>query len=463
MKKSNGEKAVMKILIISLVILSLLVLVNADNITGNLTIFPDAPKTTLDTTLDNQTFLDNVTTNVTIPVDNITTNITDTNITVTNVTDDTNITNVTLPVIVNNTNTTIINYTQINNDLNNTLNNLTQISNSTTVTTQGEPLNSTAGDNATCFLIDNFDTYNVTINGTVIQKNITLSINLCYNETTIYCDSEVATNLYFINITNPSCGGNGCQGSNVQKISNYYDISNMNAGNSTDPTIFVCWAKKKQDGYTMWTWKSLNLVQDPNSIYIFDFSNSSFLENNYNVTNTTVYNITNSIENNITNNITTNMTYVYNITNNIENNVSANLTSIENRLTALEEWRATVDSTLDYIIKIINTINGVLQNKVINYNFSGSTFQADNYNVTQATVNNVTNNVTNNIINNITSEVDQIYNITNNITNTVMPDNATLIDVQSRLTILEQWRITVDSTLNYILNVLNEISKKLNL
>ena len=378
----------------------------------------------------------------------------------TNVT--TNLTDITLPPLINETTNqtnSSLNLTDINNQLNNTLNNLTNIlGNLTTPADSTSTYNSTS-DNATCYSMDNYDVYNITINGTVIEREINLSIVMCVNQTTIYCNSETPTNIYYINLTDAPCGGNGCQGSNVKKIDNYYDISNFNA---SAPNVFVCWAKKKQDSYTMWTYKTINLYPDPNSFYIFDFSNSTFLENNYNVTNTTIYNITNQETNNITNNITTNMTLIYNITNNIDGgNITQNLTDIENRLTALEQWRADVETTLNYIVQTLDTINKVLQNKMFTYNFSGSHFQADNYNVTNAVVNNITTNITNNIVNNITSEIDKVYNITNNVTITEVPDNATITDVKNRLTLLEQWKVDAMNLINYLTNSLDEIMHKL--
>jgi len=457
MKKRNVYCLYLVFLILSVSILS--ISINAtvtddlnqtnvtDNSSLNFTILPDTP---LNVTINNSTN-DTIITNVTMGTnDTIDTNVT------------TNDTNITLPPLINQTinqTNSSLNLTDINNQLNNTLNNLTTIlENITTPADSTSTYNSTL-DKATCYSIDNYDVYNITINGTVIEREINLSIVMCVNETTIYCNSETPTNMYYINLTDANCGGNGCQGKNVQKIDNYYDISNFNA---SAPNVFVCWAKKKQDGYTMWTYKTINLYPDPNNFYIFDFSNSTFLENNYNVTNTTVNNITTQVTNNITNNITTNMTLIYNITNNIDGgNITQNLTDIEDRLTVLEKWRVDVENTLGYIINMLNVINRILQDKLVTYDFSGSTFKSDNYNVTQSEVNNVTTNITNNIVNNITSEIDKVYNITNNVTVTEVPDNATITDVQNRLTLLEQWKVDAMNLINYLTNALDEIMHKL--
>lgn len=86
-------------------------------------------------------------------------------------------------------------------------------------------------------------------------------------------------------------------------------------------------------------------------VFFLDFSNSQFVENNYNITDETVYNITNNITNDILNTITNNNTYVYNITNNI---LAENLTGLETRVSVLESWKEQVNKTLEYIVNKLN-------------------------------------------------------------------------------------------------------------
>ena len=389
-------------------------------------------------------------------VDNVTNVENMTNVTnLENVTNVTNIENMTNATNVDNvTNVTNINLTQINNTLTNILNNLTSIEN--LINETNETFNFSSLDNSTCYYAESQDEYNITINGTDIPKNITIHIALCYNQTTVYCESDTPIHLYMINLTNVPCGGNGCSGENVQQISNFYNIQDVNF---TNPWIFVCWSKKKQDYNNLWLYQSLALTEDKSNVFIFDFSNSTFLSNEYNITNTTIFNITNDYSNNITNNIS----YFYNITNNIENNMTANLTDIENRLTLLEQWKESIINLLDELNRklehISYQIDKILESLVRKtvYNFSNSVFKAEEYNVT----NKILSNITNNITNNLTTEIVKEYNITNNITTFVIPENLT--NVENRLTVLEQWRLDVTETINFLINMINELAKKVGL
>jgi hypothetical protein len=94
------------------------------------------------------------------------------------------------------------------------------------------------------------------------------------------------------------------------------------------------------------------------NIFLIDFSGSHFIENNYNVTNETVYNITNNITNDIINNETNNFNYVYNITNNIS---AENFTELEERVSVLETWKQQVIQTLDYLVQKFNELFAKLE------------------------------------------------------------------------------------------------------
>lgn len=299
-------------------------------------------------------------------------------------------------------------------------------------------------NNSICYFSNVYDDYNMTVNGTNITKQIALNVTVCYNQTLVYCfnDDNSSVYLYRINGSDEQCNNHGCD---AQKVSNPYDATNdVVSGNDT--ILFVCWSKKQQDGWSVWSSKGMTLFNQ--NINVFDFSNSSFIVNDYNVTNTTVYNITNNITNEVVNNITNNFTYYYNITNNLTDNVTLNLTDIETRLTTLEEWRLQVTETLDYMVQIIDTLQKIIYEKIYVFNFSNSNFVANEYNVTNETVNNITNNITNNVTNNITNDISHIYNITNNITSNISAEQlAQVEDIKARLNILEEWRAIVDNML----------------
>jgi hypothetical protein len=158
------------------------------------------------------------------------------------------------------------------------------------------------------------------------------------------------------------------------------------------------------------------------------------------------------------NNITNNFTYYYNITNNLTDNVTLNLTGIEERLTALEQWRVTVTETLDYMVQIIDTLQKIIHDKIFVYNFSNSNFVANQYAITNETVNNITNNITNNVTNNITNDISHIYNITNNITSNVSAEQIAQVEaIKVRLNLLEEWGVTVNNLINILNQRINDL------
>jgi hypothetical protein len=353
-----------------------------------------------------------------------------------------NTTNTTIPnntTILNNTNLSIINQT-----LGNILNNLTNDS------------NYTISNNSICHSTYSSTDYNITVNGTNVSKIIELSVNLCYNESMIYCygNGSRPESLFRVNLSNLTCRNEVCK--EAELMPNPYNITDQTFD---EATAFLCMGKKVQDGWSLWAYKAINLYSEDN-IFYFDFSNSSFITNDYNVTNTTVYNITNNITNDIINNITNNFTYVDNITNDVLNNITANLSWLEARVAALEEWRIQVDETLRYLINIIDTINKLLEKNIFLLDFSGSHFTDNQYAITNETIYNITNNITRNITNNETNNFTHIYNITNNITNNITAEDLT--NIETRVTNLEVWKEQVNETLNLIMNLVNNIVERIN-
>jgi hypothetical protein len=342
--------------------------------------------------------------------------------------------------IINFTNTTIINNT--NTELNNT--NLTELFNNLTEFNNSLPLFSTGNilENSECYHNSVYTDYNLTINETRIPKQISLNISICYNQTLVYCfdNNNSSVYLYRINSSDSSCNNHGC---NHEEVTNPYDARDDASNLGDDIILFICWGEKKQDGYSIWASNGMSLYNQ--HINIFDFSNSSFISNEYKITNTTIINITNNAINNITNNYS----YYYNITNNIRENSTVNLSEIENRLAALEEWRLTVIETLNHLALIINTLEDIIYNKLFVYDFSNSNFIVNRHDVANETIYNITNNITNNINNNIT----YFYNITNNITTDLSYEQKQEIEnIKQRLNVLEEWAVTINS----LIDILNE-------
>jgi hypothetical protein len=436
-KDVKAEKKVSFALIVGVIILTLLIVVNAEenitNVTENIT-------------LNDSNFTLNITLNETNTTLENSTNFTLENTTLTNTTLE-NITNITLG---NSTDTNISNSTNITTNLSLINQTLTDIINNVT------NHNATVANNSLCWSTYDDMEYNISVNGTAVTKNATLVINLCYNESTVTCysNSDSPSRLFRVNTSNLSCGNNNCRG--AESLSNPYDISGQVFD---EATVFVCFGKLAINGYSMWAYQAINLY-DQDNVFYFDFTNSSFIMNDYNVTNETVYNITNNITHDIVNNITNNFTYVENISNDILNNITANLTGLETRVTVLEVWRAEVDETLKYLINIVDTISKLLEKNIFFYDFSNSNFVENNYSITNQTTNNITNNVTNNITNNEIYNYTHVYNITNNITNNITAENIT--NLETRVTNLEIWKDQVTETLDYIVNLVNQIVEKIN-
>jgi hypothetical protein len=377
---------------------------------------------------------ENNSTNLTINLtENNLTEINSTEINSTNMTADTNLTNIT----INNT------------ELGDILNNLTDLLNSS-----NDSFTYPLFNNSICYSNRVYEDYNITVNETNVSKEISLNITICYNQTLVYCfnDDNSSVYLYRINGSDDQCNNHGCD---AEQIPNPYDATNESV-EGNDTILFICWSKKKQDGWGLWASKGMTLFNQ--NINVFDFSNSTFSANEYNVTNTTVYNVTNNITNDIINNITNNLSYYYNITNNITNNATVDLSDIENRLTSLEDWRLAVTETLNYLVQIINTIEDIIYNRLFVYDFSNSTFVANEYNITNETVYNVTNDITNNITNNITNDISHFYNITNNITTNLSAEQIQEIeDIKVRLDVLEKWALTVNNLLDIINQQINDL------
>jgi hypothetical protein len=264
--------------------------------------------------------------------------------------------------------------------------------------------------NATCYYFESSDTYNITFNGTNVSKNNSLYLNICYNITDVYCDSNGSISLYRIEGSDKyNCGSNECYGLGIRKITNPYNMSNETFENSTS---FMCWAKKTQDASRIWLYGGLDFFNDK-TILVFDFYNTTFIDNEIIVNNTYIYNITNNITNDIINNIT----------------FAANLTDIENRLSFLEDWRLSIIEILNYII---GTINNIISNPT---NYTNVTTSFNLTNITIPVQNNT--NIT------IPSENNTI--IINNTNITIPSENNTIIINNTNITIPAQ-NITINNT-----------------
>jgi hypothetical protein len=273
--------------------------------------------------------------------------------------------------------------------------------------------------------------YNYTVNGTIEIRNVNLTVALCYNKTEVYCYSNPklsTTTLFRIDILDYACKNGYCEGAKV--VSNPYDISDNTFDNATS---FICFSKMKQDGYTIWMWRAVNLYKD-SDIFYFDFSNSSFISYDNLIVNTTI------------NNITNNYNFTENITNNIINNITANLTGLETRISMLEAWSIKVDEIIKYLVDVVARISSFLEKKIFVFDFSGSKFVENKTILTNETINNQTNNFFYTI------------NITNNITNNITAENLT--DIEERVSLLESWRLKVIDTLNYLNSLIDKLIKK---
>lgn len=352
---------------------------------------------------------DNFTENITIPIsENITLNDTAQNYTLAD----------TFNFTLNETQNITINITETLNLINNTLENLT-------IETQYDI------NGSNCHYSSDNINYNYTVNGTIEIRNVNLTVALCYNKTEVYCYSNPklsTTTLFRIDILDYACKNGYCEGAKV--VSNPYDISDNTFDNATS---FICFSKMKQDGYTIWMWRAVNLYKD-SDIFYFDFSNSSFISYDNLIVNTTI------------NNITNNYNFTENITNNIINNITANLTGLETRISMLEAWSIKVDEIIKYLVDVVARISSFLEKKIFVFDFSGSKFVENKTILANETINNQTNNFFYTI------------NITNNITNNITAEN--LIDIEERVSLLESWRLKVIDTLNYLNSLIDKLIKK---
>ena len=364
---------------------------------------------TLNETAQNYTIPENFTENITIPIsENITLNDTAQNYTLAD----------TFNFTLNETQNITINITETLSLINNSLENLT-------IETQYD-IN---GSNCH-YSRDNID-YNYTVNGTIEIRNVNLTVALCYNKTEVYCYSDPklsTTTLFRIDILDYACKNGYCEGAKV--VSNPYDISDNTFDNATS---FICFSKMKQDGYTIWMWRAVNLYKD-SDIFYFDFSNSSFISYDNLIVNTTI------------NNITNNYNFTENITNNIINNITANLTGLETRISMLESWSIKVDEIIKYLVDVVARITSFLEKKIFVFDFSSSKFVENKTILANETINNQTNNFYYTI------------NITNNITNNITAENLT--DIEERVGLLESWRLKVIDTLNYLNSLIDKLIKK---
>jgi len=364
---------------------------------------------TLNETAQNYTIPENFTENITIPIsENITLNDTAQNYTLAD----------TFNFTLNETQNITINITETLSLINNSLENLT-------IETQYD-IN---GSNCH-YSRDNID-YNYTVNGTIEIRNVNLTVALCYNKTEVYCYSDPklsTTTLFRIDILDYACKNGYCEGAKV--VSNPYDISDNTFDNATS---FICFSKMKQDGYTIWMWRAVNLYKD-SDIFYFDFSNSSFISYDNLIVNTTI------------NNITNNYNFTENITNNIINNITANLTGLETRISMLEAWSIKVDEIIKYLVDVVARITSFLEKKIFVFDFSSSKFVENKTILANETINNQTNNFYYTI------------NITNNITNNITAENLT--DIEERVGLLESWRLKVIDTLNYLNSLIDKLIKK---
>jgi hypothetical protein len=352
---------------------------------------------------------DNFTENITIPIsENITLNDTAQNYTLAD----------TFNFTLNETQNITINITETLSLINNSLENLT-------IETQYDI------NGSNCHYSSDNINYNYTVNGTIEIRNVNLTVALCYNKTEVYCYSNPklsTTTLFRIDILDYACKNGYCEGAKV--VSNPYDISDNTFDNATS---FICFSKMKQDGYTIWMWRAVNLYKD-SDIFYFDFSNSSFISYDNLIVNTTI------------NNITNNYNFTENITNNIINNITANLTGLETRISMLEAWSIKVDEIIKYLVDVVARISSFLEKKIFVFDFSGSKFVENKTILANETINNQTNNFFYTI------------NITNNITNNITAEN--LIDIEERVSLLESWRLKVIDTLNYLNSLIDKLIKK---
>jgi len=105
-----------------------------------------------------------------------------------------------------------------------------------------------------------------------------------------------------------------------------------------------------------------------------------------------------------------------------------------------------------YSLWLWRAVNLYDDGNIFYFDFSNSSFNMFNFNVTNTTIFNITNNITNDIVNNITNNFTYLYDLTNNVT-------ADLSGLEERISILEAWRVGVDETINYLLSIIEKISK----